>query len=146
MDYKKSIVVKSTVELVFRALTKEIDKWWSSAENSAAKEGLVFKVSFGEESYWNFKVLELKKSEKIIWKCVESHQDHNLVGMDEEWLNSKLYWRISEIDGKVKVDFLHEGLVSTGVCYDVCSSAWDFYIMESLKNYLETGKGKPNQN
>ena len=146
MDYKKSVVVKSSIELVFRGLTKEIDKWWSSVENSATKEGCLFKVSFGEESYWKFKVLELIKSEKIIWECVESHQDHNLVGIDEEWLNSKIHWMISDLDGKVKVDFWHEGLVSTGICYDVCSSAWDFYILDSLKNYLETGNGKPGQN
>ena len=146
MDYKKSVVIKSTVELVFGALTKEIDRWWGSVDNSAVKEGFIFKVSFGEESYWKFKVIELIKFEKIIWECVESHQDHNLVGIDKEWLNSRLHWNIAEVDGKVKVDFLHEGLVSTGVCYDVCSSAWDFYILHSLKNYLETGEGKPNEN
>lgn len=146
MNYKKSVKIKSSVELVFKALTKEIDRWWSSVENSASKEGFVFKISFGVESYWKFKVLELIKSEKIIWECIESHQDHNLAGIDEEWLNSKLHWRISEIDGNVKVGFLHEGLVSTGVCYDVCSTAWDFYILDSLKNYLETGNGKPGQN
>jgi len=116
IDYKKSIIVKSTVELAFIALTKEIDNWWSSVENLADKEGSVFKVFFGKESYWKFKVLVLKKHEKIIWECVESHQDHNLTGMDEEWLHSKLHWSISDIEGTVKIDFLHKGLISTGVC------------------------------
>jgi uncharacterized protein YndB with AHSA1/START domain len=145
MDYKKSVIVKSNKKLVFKALTEEIDQWWSTIENTASKEGEVFKISFGPASFWKFKVLELKKPERIVWTCVESHQDHNLEGIDKEWLNSKLYWTISSIDDNVKVQFLHKGLVSTCVCYDVCSTAWDFYILDSLKNFLETGNGKPNQ-
>ena len=123
MDYKKSVTIKSSEKLVFKALTEEIDKWWSTIENTADKDGDVFKISFGPASFWKFKVLELKKPERIVWECVESHQDHNLEGIDKEWLNSKLYWTISSIDENVKVQFLHKGLVSTGVCYDVCSTA-----------------------
>jgi uncharacterized protein YndB with AHSA1/START domain len=145
MDYEKTVNIESNKELVYKALTEEIDKWWTSIENTANKEGDIFKISFGTESYWKFKVLDLKNSESVVWECVESHQDHNLQGMDDEWLNSKLYWNISNIDGNVKVQFLHKGLVSTGVCYEVCSSAWDFYILDSLKRFLETGVGKPGE-
>jgi len=145
MDYEKSVIVNSNKELVFKALTEEIDKWWSSIENTSKREGDVFKISFGPESYWKFKVLKFEKPKRIVWECIESHQDHNLAGIDEEWLHSKLYWNISSYDGNVKVQFLHKGLVSTGICYDVCSSAWDFYIMDSLKNYLETGIGKAGE-
>lgn len=142
MDYRKSVIINSNRESVFKALTEEIDKWWSSIEHPAKKKGDVFKISFGPESYWKFKVLELEKPGRVVWKCVESHQNHNLLGMDEEWLNSTLYWNISNIDENVKVEFLHKGLVSNGLCYDVCSSAWDFYILDSLKSFLETGVGK----
>ncbi len=144
-DYKKSVIVMSNRELVFKALTEDIDKWWSSIDNSSKKAGDIFKISFGLESYWKFKVLELEKPERIVWECVESHQDHNLRGIDEEWLNSKLYWNISNYNDNVKVQFLHKGLLSTGICYDVCSSAWDFYIMDSLKNFLEFGVGKAGE-
>lgn len=142
MNYEKSVLVKSTKESVFKALTVDIDKWWSTIENSSSNVGDVFKVSFSEESFWKFQVLESKKYESIVWECVESHQDHNLKGIDKEWLNSKLCWGISTINDIVKIHFLHKGLVSTGVCYEVCSSAWDFYILDSLKNYLEKGVGK----
>jgi len=145
MDYRKSVIINSNKELVFRALTEEIDKWWSSIENSSTREGDVFKISFGPESYWRFKVLEIEIPERIVWECIESHQNHNLKGIDEEWINSKMYWEISNSNGNVKVQFLHKGLVSTGVCYEVCSSAWNFYIMDSLKNYLETGVGKAGE-
>lgn len=142
LDYTRSVIVNSKKEYVFKAITEEIDKWWSSIESTSYSVGDVFKISFGAESYWKFKVLEVKKPKRIVWECVESHQDHNLAGIDKEWLHSKIYWNISDHKGKVKVHFLHKGLVSKGICYDVCSAGWDFYIMDSLKNYLETGVGK----
>ena len=141
-DYERSVIVNSSMELVFKALTEEIDKWWSSIENTSKKVGDIFKISFGAESYWKFKVLAADKSTRIVWKCVESHQDHNLAGIDKEWLHSTLYWNISDQKGKIKIQFIHKGLVSTGICYEVCSAGWDFYILDSLKNYLETGVGK----
>ena len=128
---------------VFGALTESIDAWWSTIEGVARKEGDVFKVSFGPGSYWKFKVLELRKNESITWVCLQSHQDHHLQGMDQEWLNTKLHWNLENQDQGVKLDFLHEGLNSSGVCFEVCSTAWDFYLFDSLKSLLEAGVGKP---
>ena len=145
-NYQKTVFVNSKKELVFKALTEEVDKWWSEIENSSKDKGDIFKISFGKESYWKFKLIELEESKKIVWQCIESHQDHNLKGIDKEWLNSEITWTISENDNNTKIEFLHKGLLSDGICYDVCSSAWDFYILDSLKSYLETGIGKAGQN
>ena len=145
-NYQKSILVNSKKQLIFKALTEEVDKWWSEIEYPSKNEGDIFKISFGKESYWKFRLIEIKKNEKIVWKCIESHQDHNLKGIDEEWLNSEITWTISEKGNKTKINFLHKGLVTDGICYDVCSTAWDFYILDSLKSYLETGIGKAGQN
>jgi len=145
-NYQKSVFVNSSKQLIFKALTEEVDKWWSDIENSSKNKDDIFKISFGKESYWKFRVIEINKNKRIVWKCIESHQDHNLKGVDEEWLNSEITWTISEKDKNTKIDFLHKGLVTDGICYDVCSTAWDFYILNSLKSYLETGIGKAGQN
>lgn len=144
-NYQKTVFVNSKKELVFKALTEEVDKWWSEIENASKEKGDIFKISFGKESYWRFNLLDLKKNKQIVWKCIESHQDHNLKGIDKEWLNSEITWTISENDNNTKIGFLHKGLVSDGICYDVCSAAWDFYILDSLKSFLETGIGKAGQ-
>ena len=146
VNYQKSVIVNSNEQLIFKALTEEIDKWWSDIEYSSKNKGDIFKISFGKESYWRFRTIELKINKKLVWKCIESHQDHNLKGIDEEWLNSEITWTISEKDNNTKIEFLHKGLVTDGICYDVCSTAWDFYILDSLKSYLETGIGKAGQN
>ena len=142
-DYQKSILINATPARVFGALTIDIDKWWGPVDALAKTKGDIFKISFGGDSYWRLKVIDINEFKNVDWECVESHQDHNIKGMDEEWLGSKLKWEIIENDNNVEVKFLHQGLVPQGVCYGACSSAWDFYVAASLKSYIEKGKGKP---
>ena len=144
-SYQESILIKSSKIKAYKALTHHIADWWSIIEGSSDKINAEFKVSFGSESYWKFKVLSLNEPNEVVWQCIESHQDHNLKGIDEEWTNTKLYWLISKSGDKTKIDFLHDGLLSTGVCYEVCSNGWDFYILDSLKHFLESGVGKPSE-
>jgi len=141
--YETSIAVKAEAKDVFQALTKSIDNWWGNVEGPATSLNDEFKVSFGAESFWKFRVCELTKDQSVSWLCLESHQDHHLKGMDAEWIDTVIHWKIVEESDSVKIICLHEGLQPSGVCYDVCSAGWDKYIKESLRSYLENGKGKP---
>ncbi len=142
-EYKISVGINSDTQKIFNALTKHIDKWWGTFDGSAENIGDEFEVSFDKDSYWGFRIIELIPNEKVVWKCNESHQDHHVKGMDKEWLNSTLHWKLIEENENTFIDFYHEGLYTTNACYDVCSSGWNFYIATSLKEFLETGKGQP---
>jgi uncharacterized protein YndB with AHSA1/START domain len=142
-DYRRFISINADQNVVFNALSKNISKWWGTIEGLTENVNDEFTVSFGPESYWKFKVLEMKRPEGIVWKCTESHQDHKLEGIDAEWTNTEMHWTLSGDEGKVRVELLHKGLLKTCVCYDVCSKAWDFYLTDSLKPFLETGAGQP---
>ena len=144
-NYQQSVSVKATKEQVFDALTTKVGEWWGPVDRMAQQVGETFKIDFDGESYWKFQVVEMPGAQKVVWECIESHQDHNVKGMDEEWTGSKLYWQIFERGQAVEVEFLHQGLVPQGDCYKVCSAAWDFYITDSLKSFLETGEGKPGE-
>ena len=145
MDYQKWVTINTGKQEVFDALTRGIDHWWGKVDQPAVEPGDIFKISFGEGSYWRFKVVGLAVPQTVTWECVESHQDHHIAGIDKEWLGSKLYWEIYENENGTEVRLLHQGLVPSGVCYSVCANAWDFYIADSLKNYLEKGEGKPGE-
>ncbi|WP_109435103.1 hypothetical protein [Aquimarina sp. AU119] len=142
-SYQKYVIIDTNVIQVFEALTTNMDKWWAKIEGSAQKKGDVFKISFNGNSYWKFKVTNITEFSSISWKCIASHQNHNINGMDEEWLDSTLHWEIKQDNDLIQVHFLHQGLVPHGICYNACSSAWDFYITDSLKRFLEHGEGKP---
>ncbi|RDY60883.1 hypothetical protein [Flagellimonas nanhaiensis] len=145
-SYSQSVKIYGSNEAIFKALTLRIDKWWGEVNHPITGPETVFRVSFGE-AYWGFKVIDFTPNIRITWECIESNQVHaGLKGIKEEWLGTKLHWNILEEDDSVsRVDFLHEGLVPAFNCYDVCSSAWDFFITDSLKSYVEEGIGKPEK-
>jgi len=143
VDYTKTISIAANIKLVYKAIVFGIDKWWGTCEGSANSIGSIFKIKFNGDSYWKFEIIDLVENKRIVWKCIESNQDHNLKGIDEEWLHSIVTWELTQNEDVTMVKFMHEGLIPSGICYEVCSTGWDYYLTNSLKIYLETGKGNP---
>ena len=136
--YSTQLNVKCTSEQAFKALTIHLDKWWGDQDQPVTKVGDVFTVSWGEPWY-QFETIEYVPNEKVSWECVDSKQIiGDLEGVEKEWMGTKLYWTISEVQGEVIIDFQHEGLVPEFICYDVCSTAWSRFIEFDLKEYLES--------
>lgn len=137
-SYQQSVLLNTAPQKAFEALTNEISKWWGDTDLSAQKVGDTFKVSWGEP-YYQFEVTQLKPNEKIVWDCIDCNQIHEgLEGIEKEWVGTKLFWTMEDMaNGQTRVSLLHEGLVPSFICYDVCHSGWDHFIKDSLKNYLE---------
>ena len=68
----------------------------------------------------------------------------NFVKDKTEWNGTDIVFEIARKGDKTEVRFTHVGLVPTFECYDGCSGAWGFYINDSLRNLITTGKGQPN--
>src|SRR5262245_9886135 len=64
---------------------------------------------------------------------------------ETECNGTKVIFEIARKGNKTEVRFTHEGLVPDYQCFDKCSSAWGFYIGDSLKSLITTGKGDPNK-
>jgi hypothetical protein len=62
-----------------------------------------------------------------------------------EWNGTKVVFEIAREGNKTEVRFTHEGLVPDYQCFDKCSSAWGFYINDSLKSLITAGKGDPKK-
>ena len=77
--------------------------------------------------------------------CIEANHIHSgsPTSIREEWLGTKLKFRIIPESEGTKISFVHEGLVPGLGCYNICEAGWDFYFLTSLKNYLESGIGQP---
>jgi len=137
-DYKKTVLITSNKEDVFKSLTKEISNWWGNMDNIVQKKGDIFTVSWGEPWY-KFKVIEFNPFNIITWECIDCNQIiGDLKGVEKEWVGTKLQWKIKPIkDNEVEVSLIHQGLIPEFTCFKVCSFAWDSFIGNSLKNYLE---------
>ena len=143
MDYQTSFYTSADKERSFEAITKEINKWWGTVDHSVGKLGDEFSIFFGDTE-WRFKITQYAPNERLKWTCIKAHHLHpGLQNIKEEWLNTEVDWHITEVEGKIKIAITHNGLMEGLNCYEVCKSGWDYYLLTSLKNFLETGTGSP---
>jgi len=68
----------------------------------------------------------------------------NFVKDKTEWKGTDVGFEITKKDDKTELRFTQVGLVPAFECYGDCSGAWGFYINDSLRNLIATGKGQPN--
>ncbi len=57
-----------------------------------------------------------------------------------------MIWQFTPEGVGTTITLTHEGLTPQLHCYETCNTAWDFFVLDSLKAYLETGKGDPHLN
>ncbi|MCD2257869.1 SRPBCC family protein [Psychroserpens luteolus] len=130
-DYHKQIDISASPKEAFKALTDHIHLWWSRTSDSVQKEGGHFTIHFENGYWWTFKILEFTPNNEIIWKCIDGEPDFN-----KEWIGHVLHWKITEANSKTIINFHQVGLTPDINCYEVCSTTWDMFITERLKDHL----------
>jgi len=145
--YSRKIIVAATPEQAFQALTMGFEHWWTTPDQPITSVGDRAKFSFPPGvSYWTFEALTLSPSECVELKCIDAFHIHEgqPKEIETEWLNTKVVWKISVQDGNTNINFEHIGLNPSLLCYGICEAGWDFFFVDSLKAYLDTGSGKPH--
>jgi len=144
MNYNQEVVVNASIQNAFVALAKSVYRWWGKTDKPVNKVGDEFRITFGE-TFWKFRVVKFEENNNLSYECYDAHHVHEgVTGIETEWIGTTLNWSLEEFEGQTKISFLHEGLVQDLNCYNICEGAWNFFILDSLKNYLETGKGSPH--
>lgn len=141
-DFRATILVDKSPAEAFNAI-KNFRGWWSEEiEGDTAKLNEIFFYHYKDIHLCKIKLTEVVPDKKLVYQVIEN--EFNFVKDKTEWVNTKLIFDISTEAGKTKLKFTHEGLVPEYECYQVCNDAWSGYIHNSLKNFIETGKGNPN--
>ncbi|KAA3635603.1 MAG: hypothetical protein DWQ02_09645 [Bacteroidetes bacterium] len=136
-SYATSVEIMTSVPNVFEAICINLSNWWGKQDHKIDKEGIIFKVSWGEPWY-QFKVIKFVKDEEVIWECIDANQKiKGLTGVEKEWVGTKIHWKLINLGNqKTLLEFKHEGLIPEFLCFDFCSSTWEHFLKESLVNYL----------
>ncbi|OEK09756.1 hypothetical protein A8C32_09585 [Flavivirga aquatica] len=135
-NYSKQIELSTNSEHLFYALTEGLSSWWGKTSNTSLKTNGQFTIHFENGYWWAFKIMEFTPNKELIWKCIAGEPLFN-----KEWIGHVLHWKIeAAADTKVKLNFHQIGLTPDILCYGVCSSTWDMFIVERLKNYVEQVK------
>lgn len=146
-NYRKSISVSASPQAAYEALTQGIAQWWTRPDRPVAKVGDRAKFTFPPgKSYWTFEASKLAPGERVEMNCVEALHLHEGQPdeIQQEWLGTKVIWQIARKGDQTEITLEHIGLKPELLCFDICRQGWDFFFADSLKEYLNTGIGKPH--
>jgi hypothetical protein len=141
-DYTTTISVDQPPRQVFDAI-KNIRGWWSeNIEGSTDELGNEFIYRYKDAHQCKLRLTELVPDERVAWLIVDNY--FNFTRDKSEWSNTKIVFEIAKKSNKTEIRFTHLGLVPDYECFDICSDAWNSYIVGSLRSLIVTGKGRPN--
>jgi hypothetical protein len=141
-DLTITFSVDQTPEQAFAAI-RDVRSWWSqAAEGSTDRVGDEFSYRYQDLHQSRHRLVELIPGQKLVWLVVDA--DLSFVENRSEWKGTRLCFELSRRDDRTEVRFTHLGLAPQQQCYDACSRGWTYYINESLRPLITTGKGRPD--
>lgn len=143
-NFSTAFSVDETPEDVFAAVVN-VRGWWSGEIHGDTDTlGAVFTYRYRDLHRSTQRITELVPNEKVAWEisnsCLSFVKDTN------EWDGSKVVFEISSNEEKTELRFTHVGLTPAGECYENCSTAWSFYVNNSLRRLITTGIGDLSSN
>ena len=140
-NYTASIEVVKSPQDVFKAITKDVSKWWGGKdlEGSSTKLNDEFIIHHPNTHYSKQKLIEVIPDKKIVWLVTEGTL-HWLKKDKHEWTNTKMIFEITTKENNTVLHFTHEGLVPEKECYAMCEKGWSMVIKDWLFNFITTDK------
>jgi hypothetical protein len=140
--FTTTFAVDRTPTEAFDAITN-VRGWWSEEIGGRTDQlGAEFTYRHEDVHRCRIRVTEAVPGRKVSWLVVDNY--FNFTEDETEWTGTTISFDISEKDGQTEVRFTHQGLVPAHECFEVCSTAWGFYVNDSLQSLITTGEGQPN--
>jgi uncharacterized protein YndB with AHSA1/START domain len=140
-DIIHRIGIKSSPAQVYKALSTidGLARWWTTeAEGDGGIGGKIqftFRSEKGEvKGSMTMEVQELKAPTDVRWRCVDG---------PAEWIGTEITFQLSEQDNQTIIIFGHRKWKEAIEFMAHCSMKWAVFLL-SLRDYIETGKGKPS--
>jgi len=133
----KELTITAAPGCVFNALTlqDELARWWTNDLNVTPEVGSFAEFRFGEwGAALRFEVAELDEGSKVRWI-------HRLSPV-AQWAGTSVTWQLTPVHNGTTVVFNHDGFAQVDEVYEQTREKWED-ILDSLKSFLETGKGTP---
>jgi len=121
---------------VWNALTQpdEIACWWAAEARVKPEVGSIGEFRFRPPAGdLQFEVAELVQNKHLHWISRQG---------PPQWAGTSVIWQLELIHNGTRLLFTHDGFVKKDEAYEQTRGNWD-YFLDSLKSYLETGKGTP---
>jgi hypothetical protein len=141
--FTTSFVVDQSPDEVFAAINN-VRGWWSEqVEGRTDAPGAAFAYHFKDIHRSTQQIREMVPGKRVAWRVTESQL--NFVDDKTEWNDTDIVFEIERKGDKTELRFTHVGLVPAIQCYSDCSTAWGFYINDSLRGLITAGRGQPDR-
>jgi len=142
-DFTVTFTVAQSPEEVFAAIN-DVRSWWTGEiDGRTDAAGGEFTYRYQDLHRTTQKITEFVPGKKVVWQVTATHIAF-VADKSERDGTSVVFERAKKGD-HTEVRFTHVGLAPEIECYDRCSNAWGFYIRESLRSRITSGKGKSNE-
>jgi hypothetical protein len=142
LNFTSAFLVDQSPEEAFAAISN-VRGWWSGQIEGATDElDAEFTYRYQDVHYSKQRITEFVPSKKVVWRVLDAYL--NFTEDPNEWTGTEVTLEVSPRGEETEVRFTHLGLVPAFECYDKCSSAWSFYVNNSLRRLITTGQGEPN--
>ena len=135
------IGIRSSPAQVYQALSTidGLAHWWTEEtagdERVGGKITFTFRTDTGDiKGQMTMQVQELNPEQNVKWRCVDG---------PAEWIGTDITFDLSQQDGQTIIVFGHKHWPEAAEFMAHCSMKWAVFLL-SLREYVETGKGKPS--
>ncbi|MBA3614204.1 MAG: SRPBCC domain-containing protein [Nitrospirales bacterium] len=143
VDIIHRVGIKAPVSKVYAALStvEGVAAWWTKETTGVSESGGNIEVRFlspgGKEiGRMNMEVMELDPNKKVHWRFRSG---------PAEWVGTDVIFTLSQDGDYTIVLFVHKNWREANEFTSHCSMKWATFML-SLKDLVETGKGKPSPN
>ena len=146
-DFAMSYIYEAPALAVYNALATQVGirGWWTECCVVGTEVGAHSAFVFPYGSFFAvMKILALKKSKLVEWRCLECQHDPKSNFRDlHDWVGTKISFRLKAIGrNETQLMFTHHKL-GTLECHGACASIWAYFLGQSLRSMLRTGRGMP---
>jgi uncharacterized protein YndB with AHSA1/START domain len=140
VDIIHRVGIKAPVSKVYAALStiEGVAGWWTRETTGSSKVGGTVEFRFRRPNgdimgAMNMEVLALEPGKKVHWRCTAG---------PDEWIGTDVTFDLTQDGDYTIIIFAHRNWREAVEFTAHCSMKWATFLL-SLREYVETGKGKP---
>ena len=146
-DFALSYIYDAPPLAVYNAITTQVGirGWWTECCVVGKEVGAHSAFVFPHGNFFAvMRITALKKNKLVEWRCLECQHDEKMGYRDlHDWVGTKISFRLKPLGRtQTQLEFTHHKL-GTLECHGACASIWAFFLGQSLRQMLRSGRGMP---
>jgi hypothetical protein len=128
--------VNTSPQILYRAVSevRNLAHWWTTGARGSSEVGEQLEFRFGDFCASVVEVQQLRVNELVQWLVTG--------GEAGDWIDTRVEFKIFAAEGKTFLHLRHSEWPGGAKTFPHCSMGWAIFLL-SLKEFAETGKGRP---